>query len=300
MSAQTENFSPPIRAVHEITTGYVEQHKEHRYGSAKPQMWWVLTSRSWVKAPITSYAIEHRDGLVLFDTGLDPALVSDPNYISSPIGRFLLKRIFRFHAGPEDALDKQLEAINLSAADVSKVVVSHLHFDHIGGIAHVPQAELLVSEDEWRRFNAPNPERDWYLREHIELPGANWQPIEFMPTDDPLLAAFGVCYDCMGDGSLILLPTPGHTPGSLSMLVRSDGLPPLLFVGDLTYELEPLYNDQVPGVGDAEQLRASFARVRELKKALPDLVVLPSHDPFASEKFATIIAPDRRERRLAS
>ena len=295
MAARAESFSPAIKAVHEITTGYVEQHKEHRYGTSKPLMWWVLTSRNWVKAPITSYAIEHRDGLVLFDTGLDPALVSDPDYISSPIGRFLLKRIFRFHVGPEDALDKQLEAINLAPADVSKVIVSHLHFDHIGGIAHVPQADLLVSKDEWRRLNAPDPERDWFLREHIELPGAKWQPIEFVPTDDPLLAAFGVCYDCMGDGSMILLPTPGHTPGSMSMLVRSSGLPPLLFVGDLTYELEPLYNDQVPGVGDAEQLKASFEKVRVLRKALPDLVVLPSHDPFASETLATIIAPDRRE-----
>ncbi|MGB5471837.1 MAG: hypothetical protein WBM64_15650 [Woeseiaceae bacterium] len=72
MSAQAESFSPTIKAVHEITTGYVEQHKEHRYGSAKPLMWWVLTSRSWVRAPITAYAIEHRDGLVLFDTGMDP------------------------------------------------------------------------------------------------------------------------------------------------------------------------------------------------------------------------------------
>ena len=289
MVAQAEPLSPAIKAVHEITTGFVEQHKEHRYGTSKPLMWWVLTSRSWVKAPIAAYAFEHRDGLVLFDTGLDPAIVSDPDYISSPIGRFILKKVFRIHIGPEDALDKQLEAINLVAADVSKVVVSHLHFDHIGGIAHVPQAELLVSKDEWRQLEAANPERDWILREHIELPGANWRPIEFVPTSDPLLAPFGVCYDCMGDGSMLLLPTPGHTSGSMSLLVRSSGMPPLLFVADLTYELEPLHNDQVPGIGDAEQLRASFAKVRELEKALPDLVVIPSHDPSATEKLATAL-----------
>ncbi len=138
MVAQAESLSSTIKAVHEITTGHVEQHKEHRYGTSKPLMWWVLTSRSWVKAPINAYAIEHRDGLVLFDTGVDPALVSDPEYISSPIGRFILKKVFRSHIGPEDSLDKKLEAINLAAADVSKVIVSHLHFDHIGGIAHVP------------------------------------------------------------------------------------------------------------------------------------------------------------------
>ena len=294
MVAQPQALTPAIKAVHEITTGYVEQHKEHRYGSSKPLMWWVLTSRSWVKAPINAYAFEHRDGLILFDTGVDPALVSDPDYISSSVGQFILKKAFRFDIGPEDALDKRLETVNLAAADVSKVVVSHLHFDHVGGIAHVPQAELLVSKDEWQRLLSPNPERDWFLREHIELPGANWQTVDFMPTDDPLLAPFGACYDCMGDGSMVLLPTPGHTPGSMSLLVRSSGLPPLLFVGDLTYELDPLHNDQVPGVGDAEQLRDSFAKVRKLEEMLPDLMVIPSHDPFASRALERLFhqSPD--------
>lgn len=289
MFAQTQSLDPAIKAVHEITTGYVEQHKEHRYGTSKPLMWWVMTSKSWVKAPITAYAIEHRDGLVLFDTGVDPALVTDPNYISSPIGRFILKKVFRFHIGPEDALDKQLESIGLAASDVTKVIISHLHFDHIGGIAQVPQAELLVSKNDWQRLDAPHPERDWFLREHIELPGANWKSIDFSPTHDPLLASFGVCYDCMGDGSLVLLPTPGHTPGSMSLLVRSSELPPLLFVGDLTYEVEPLNDDQVPGIGDAESLKQSFAKVRELKKALPDLMVIPSHDPSASKSLNAVL-----------
>ena len=290
MVAPSETLSPAIKAVHTLTTGHVEQHSEHRYGTSKPLMWWVLTSRSWIRAPITAYAFEHRDGLVLFDTGVDPALVSDPDYISSPVGRFILKKVFRLHIDPEDSLDKQLEAVNLSASDVRKVVISHLHFDHIGGIAHVPQAELLVSKEEWRQLDGPNPERDWILREHIELPNANWQPIEFEPTRDPLLAPFGVCYDCMSDGSMLLLPTPGHTRGSMSLLVRSSNMPPLLFVGDLTYELETLHQDQLPGIGDPEQLKDSFAKVRELEKSLPDLIVVPSHDPLAAGTLATALA----------
>ena len=87
----------------------------------------------------------------------------------------------------------------------------------------------------------------------------------------------------MGDGSMTLLPTPGHTPGSLSMFVRSQGLPPILLVGDLTYELDLLMNDQVPGIGDAAALRSSFAKVRALKEQLPELVLLPAHDPNAME-----------------
>lgn len=268
-----------IKAVHICTTGTVEVHKEHRNGSRLPQLWWVLTSKSWIEVPLNAYLIEHRDGLVLFDTGLDPTIKSDPNYIDSAIGRFLLNRIFRLHITPDDALGRQLEALGFKTSDVTKVIISHLHFDHIGGIAEIPQAELLVSKDEWQQLSNMHPEREWVLREHIELPGAKWRPIEFSPTSDPLLAPFGSCYDVMGDGAIILLPTPGHTPGSLSALVRSDGMAPLLLVGDLAYDVEMLMNDRVPGVGNAPQLRSTYTKVRALKGKLPDLVILASHDP---------------------
>jgi len=275
-----------IKSVHVFSTGEGEQHKEHRYGSPLPRLLWALTSQSWIKIPINAFLIEHRDGLVLFDTGLDPAIGSDPNYIDSAIGRFLLHRIFRLHIGPDDRLNKKLEALGFAAADIRKAVISHLHFDHVGGIADIPQADLLVSKDEWAQLSAPHPEREWILREHIEIPGAQWRPIEFAPSDDPLFAPFGGSYDVMGDGSMILLPTPGHTPGSMSMLVRTGDAPPLLLVGDLTYQTDLLMKDQVPGTGDAKQLRASFAKVRTLKEQLPDLIILASHDPETAEILA--------------
>lgn len=85
----------------------------------------------------------------------------------------------------------------------------------------------------------------------------------------------------MGDGSLMPLPTPGHTVGSMSLLVRSAGMPPLLLIGDLAYEVDALLGDRLPGLGDPAELRSSYAKVRELKARLPDLVILPSHDPAA-------------------
>ncbi len=280
---------PPnvIRSVHAFSTGWAEVHAEHRYGSAMPRLWWALTSQSWIRIPINAYAIAHRDGLVLFDTGMDPAIATDPDYVSSAIGRFFLRRLFRFQIGPGDALNRKLGDLGFAPSDVVKVVVSHLHWDHIGGIAHVPQADLLVSTREWRQLSSPHPEREWLFREHIELKGAKWRRIDFSPTDDPLFAPFGGCYDVMGDGSMAVVPTPGHTPGSMSLLVRSGGSPPLLFVGDLTYDAALLMRDQVPGTGDAAQLRSSFAKVRTLKAQLPDLIVLPSHDPAAAAALSS-------------
>ena len=110
------------------------------------------------------------------------------------------------------------------------------------------------------------------------------------PTDDPLFAVFEGCYDVMGDGSLILLPTPGHTPGSSSLLVRTSQLPPILLIGDLAYNADMLMEDKVPGKGDAKQLRRSYAKVHQLKQQLPELVLVPSHDAAASEAFKSILA----------
>jgi glyoxylase-like metal-dependent hydrolase (beta-lactamase superfamily II) len=276
-----------VKSIKALSTGTGAVHPEHRNGSRLPRLWWVLTSQSWVAMPLYVYLIEHRDGLVLFDTGLDPAIKTDPHYIDSAIGRFLLKRIFRLHITPQDSLGSQLVALGFKPADVSKAIISHLHFDHIGGIADIPQAELIVSKDEWNQLAKPHPEREWLLREHIELPGARWQPIEFAATSDPLFAPFGGCHDVMGDGSIVLLPTPGHTPGSLSALVRRGGAAPLLLIGDLAYEVDMLMHDRLPGVGDARQLLASYAKVRELKARLPDLVILASHDPAAAQSLQT-------------
>lgn len=270
-------------AVHVLSTGIGGVHPEHRYGSRAPQLWWVLFSRTWVDVPINVFVIEHPQGLVLFDTGLDPAVQTNARYVSHPIGRFFMRRLFRLAMQPEDRLGSKLAQLGFDASTVSKAVISHLHFDHVGGIAEIPQAELLVSRDEWAQLLRPHPDRDFIFKEHIQLPTAKWRMVDFTPTSDPLFAPFGGHHDLMGDGALVLLPTPGHTPGSLSMLVRIEGQTPILLVGDLCYDVESLMNDRTPGTGNRNRLLASYAAVRSLKRQLPDLMILPAHDFVAQD-----------------
>src|SRR5664280_3297845 len=78
------------------------------------------------------------------------------------------------------------------------------------------------------------------------------------------------------------VPTPGHTPGSLSMILRQEGMAPILFVGDLTYDLEKLTAGRVPGVGESRGLLESPRAVNELHQTYPDLVILAAHDPAAA------------------
>ena len=89
----------------------------------------------------------------------------------------------------------------------------------------------------------------------------------------------------MGDGSLMLLPTPGHTRGSVSLLVRRAAQPPLLLAGDLTYGAEILQRGQLPGVGNRRLLAESSRKVLALRQQQAGLVVLPAHDPAAAQRL---------------
>lgn len=108
--------------------------------------------------------------------------------------------------------------------------------------------------------------------------------VVFQPTRDPSVAPFKECFDLMGDGSLILLSTPGHTPGSLSMLVNRTGSASLLLIGDLAYDAGALERHQIPGTGDKRTLISSYRKVSAFKDRHPDLLVLPCHDWKANER----------------
>ena len=286
MSSRTD----PIRAVSVITTGDGEVHHEHVYGTRKPELVWIFFGRRWVRLPINVYVVDHTDGLVLFDTGQDRAVVTDPDYWPDRITAFFYRHIFRdIRIGPDDPLPVQLERAGSSATQVDKAVISHLHCDHVGGIADIPQAQLYAGEEGFAYMRGPNhPERATVFRDRIELPGARWHMLAFQPTHDPAIAPFAEAVDLMGDGTLMVLPTPGHLPGSVSMFVRRTGAPPLLLVGDLTYDEQLLHRDQIPAVcDDPAQLRATFAKVRALKKHTPALSILAAHDPNAAHKLDT-------------
>lgn len=275
----------PIRNVAVISTGSGAGHPEHIYGTRKPTLWWIFTSRRWVELPLNVYVIDHADGLVLFDTGADRRVVTDPGYWPDSVTRLFMKNIFRWNIGPDDTLSRQLELAGYSAADVTKAVLSHLHADHAGGIREIPGAELYVARAAWEHMLGAHPERDMVLRRDLAILGARWREIAFQPTDDPSLAPFTEAFDLMGDGSMVVLPTPGHLPGAVSMLVRRGDASPLLLIGDLTYSEQLLERDQTPATGDTQTLLNSFAKVKVLREHLLDLVILPAHDFTAAEKL---------------
>jgi N-acyl homoserine lactone hydrolase len=282
----------PIARVSRFSTGTVDVHPQHAYRGRSPMYWWILTSRRWLTGrPINVYVVEHRDGLVLFDTGQDRASVTDPCYFPRGAVGVIYRRLARFQISESETLSAGLTRLGYRPADVTKAVISHLHQDHIGGVREIPGAELLVSGEEWRSLHRPMAEARGLLRDHIDVPGLKWSPVDFTALNDPSLAPFTTGHDVFGDGTLVLLPTPGHTRGSMSMLVRRAAAAPLLLVGDVTYDIHAFNRGQTGGVGSRRQLRASGDKLRALRTSNPGMQLLAAHDPAAAELFESSTLP---------
>jgi N-acyl homoserine lactone hydrolase len=281
------NDNDLIRNVSVVSTGHVQIRPDHEAATWRPMFLWLMASRQWTgPKPINAYVIEHRDGLVLFDTGQDRASVTDPDYFPGGFTKVLYDRLARFEIGPSETLTAGIGRLGYSVGDVSTAIVSHLHQDHIGGLGELGHADIIVSQTEWETLSSPLPELRGLMTRHIDLPGLKWQRVQPRPTDDPGLQPFHDAHDLLGDGSMVLLPTPGHTPGSMSLLVRQAGLPPLMMVGDLTYDVHLMEHDHVPGVGSRRRLREATALINQMRQIYPDLVVLPAHDPGAADRLA--------------
>jgi glyoxylase-like metal-dependent hydrolase (beta-lactamase superfamily II) len=157
--------------------------------------------------PVHAFAVEHPAGVCLFDTG-QTARAARGRY--HPWWHPYL-RLSRFELEPEDEASAQL-----APETVRWVVLSHLHTDHVGGLAWFAHADVFVSRIEWERSLGLRGRLRGYLPQHWPT-GLVPRLIEF---GGPALGPFTGSFDVAGDGSLLVVPTRGHTPGHISLLVE--------------------------------------------------------------------------------
>jgi N-acyl homoserine lactone hydrolase len=208
-----------------------------------------------MRMPVGAFLVEHPRGSLVFDTGMHPELM---------VSKDRLRRVgplFELELDDEGLVDGQLRAQGVDPDDVAIAVVSHLHFDHAGGLCRLPNARVLVQAAEWEA-----------ARNEKLVAFGTYEPTDFDLGHDRLLLDGE--HDVFGDGSVRLVPTPGHTPGHQSLLVEGRRL----LVGDACYCRLALDRDALPMFSpDPDRQRATFGWLREQEAAGVDLVF--SHDP---------------------
>jgi glyoxylase-like metal-dependent hydrolase (beta-lactamase superfamily II) len=200
--------------------------------------------------PIPAYLIEHPKGSVLFDTGLHPDCARDPAARVGP----RIAGLFDFDFEPGQDIGARLEALGRDPAKIDLVVSSHFHFDHVGGNALVPNATMIVQRREWEAGVDPDlAAAHGYSRADFDL-GHKVIRIEGE-------------HDLFGDGSVLCLPTHGHTPGHQSLKVRLAG-GEIVLAADSCYFCRTLRERRLPQrVHDRAAMLASLDRLTALEAA---------------------------------
>jgi N-acyl homoserine lactone hydrolase len=156
-----------------------------------------------IDLPVSCALLRHPQGNVLFDTGCHPSIAEDPEPRWGALTKFMLPIMSR-----DDNVISDLRAVGLVPDDIDVVVCSHLHTDHCGCNAFFSKAAVIIHALELEAAKAPDAARIGYLR-------ADW--------DHPMpMTTISKQTDVMGDGRIVLIPLPGHTPGTTGALIELD------------------------------------------------------------------------------
>jgi glyoxylase-like metal-dependent hydrolase (beta-lactamase superfamily II) len=176
----------------------------------------------------------------------------------------------------ENCID-QLNNIGVDPAGVKYVLHSHLHLDHSGGVGRFPNATYVVQQREYDyAFNPDWFSKPAYIRKDFDKPGLDWKFLDHKKDD---------FYDLFGDGSIILIFTPGHAPGHQSFLVKLPNTGYVLLTIDAAYTMDHWNNLTLPGlVCSAVDVVDSVKKLKKIAKEKKAIVVT-GHDPHAWEGF---------------
>jgi N-acyl homoserine lactone hydrolase len=207
------------------------------------------------------YLIRHGTEYMIWDTG-------------NPAGKW--------PQSPKISLVDQLRVLKLRPQDIRYVGISHYHMDHTGQLEAFGQSTLLIGKGDWDALTAANPPSDMSAKTALEwrAPFAHW-----IEQGGKFEALTGDKKDVFGDGTVVMISTPGHTPGHHSLLVRLEKTGNVLLSGDLAHFRENYDNNQVPtwNTNRADTL-ASLDRFKQIARNLKALVII-QHDPRDIEKL---------------
>jgi glyoxylase-like metal-dependent hydrolase (beta-lactamase superfamily II) len=169
---------------------------------------------------------------------------------------------------PKTALADYLAQVKVKPAQVKFVGISHFHADHTGQLAPFKNATLLIGKRDWDGVTANPP-----------MAGANAAGFKQWIAESRKVEPQTGDKDVFGDGSVVMLRAPGHTPGHSMLLVRLKEKGPVLLVGDAVHFRENYDSEGVPSFNfDRAQTLASIQRVKQIEKNIKATVII-QHDP---------------------
>jgi glyoxylase-like metal-dependent hydrolase (beta-lactamase superfamily II) len=247
------------------------------------------TKREW---PILAFLIRHPGGTLLIDAGCNPAFGRGQERAYAGWMYPIAKLVFDFPTmdADQDAAS-QIQRLGVEPDSLRAVVLTHMHVDHAGGVATIPvSVPVYVGEGELQEFEHWNADLRGYHRKDIET-GHHFLTV---PWQEKPLLGFDRSWDVFEDGSVVVIEAPGHTPGSLMVLVNLETRP-LLITGDVVYTH---HNYEIPApkgkiflhAADWDETWAMDAimRLRKIHQNHPEMLLLLSHDweQFPSLKIA--------------
>lgn len=263
--------------VHAIETGRVliKQAQIKGRGHGLWRQLQPMLSPEWAAwSPVYAFVIEHPEGIIVVDTGAAAHLNSLPRW--HPFFRLAV----RFDIEPEQEIGPQLKSRGIGPRDITTVVLTHLHIDHDGGVAHFPHSRIVADGSEIARAAGiggvilgylPKRWPTWFDPQPLA-----WQPVRYGP--------FRRSTRLTEAGDVIAVSTPGHTPGHLSVVVR-DGDEQIMLAGDTSYLESTMLSGTIDGVSPNEvAAKATLADIRAFCSQQPT-VYLPAHDSRSAERL---------------
>jgi glyoxylase-like metal-dependent hydrolase (beta-lactamase superfamily II) len=237
----------------------------------------IFTDPNWTPwIPTFAWVIDHPDGVIVVDTGQGAHLVEASRSLH-PYHRWEVA----FRVAREEEIGPQLRALGIGPHDVKHVVLTHLHVDHDGGLAHFPQTRILVSRGElatasgWKgrlRGYLPNRWPAWFDPVPLDLAPDGYGPFS---ASKRLTAA----------GDVIAVATPGHTANHLSVVVEDQGTTYFL-AGDASYDQRLMLAGRIDGVSPDDEVAGATLRAISRFAASRRMIYLPTHDPESATRLA--------------
>lgn len=218
-----------------------------------------------------SILVSHPQGNLLFDTGFGKDV--DLHVETMPLLMRMTTQYTR-----ESTVAEQLAAAQVPLTDISRIVLTHAHWDHVSGIPDLAGVQIMTSQEELKFIESDDPMAA-LIHSFLELPIA-----PFNYREGPYLG-FPNSFDVFGDGSVVMVPAPGHTPGSTITFIHTEDGKHYALVGDLVWQKEGIelpaerpWLSRVLVDADPEAVRGEIVHMHRLQKMWPELVIVPAHD----------------------